>query len=236
MSSETSVSGPGDAGVAILYGDDAWLAGRLSRLGLTVLDGHEAVESGEPGVVIVDLATESAVDRVRRARTRWPQALVAGYLAVPDAARWLAGQRAGCDIVANRGAVVGRLRPLLAAGRPRRERFPLVDEADTAGRLGVVARVDDSPVGPVAVYRVEGSLVACEDVCPHQGAALSRGGLDGRTITCPRHGSQFDVTTGARTRGPADRDISRYPLLVDHGQVCLALAQDGPADSTEEGG
>jgi nitrite reductase/ring-hydroxylating ferredoxin subunit len=221
-------------GTAVLYGEDPWVAGRLTRLGLDVHPGPDGPGSTDPDVVVVDLGADVALDRVRGARERWPRAVVAGYLAVPDATRWRAGQRAGCDLVANRGALVGRLRPLLAEGRRRHEVYPLMDESDTAGRLGMVARFDDSPVGPVAVYRVAGRLVACGDVCPHQGARLSEGDLDGGTVTCPRHGSQFDVTTGARTRGPADTDIDRYALEVEQGQVVLVLPQDVPAAGTSE--
>ncbi len=221
-------------GTAVVYGDDPWVAGRLTRLGLDVQAGPDGPASSEPVVVVVDLGADAALDRVRAARDRWPRAVVAGYLAVPDATRWRAGQRAGCDLVANRGALAGRLRQLLAEGPRRREVYPLMDEADTAGRLGLVAAFDDSPVGPVAVYRVQGALVACADVCPHQGARLSEGELEHGTVTCPRHGSQFDVGTGARTRGPADADIARYALEVDRGQVVLVLPQDVPADGTSE--
>ena len=228
------MGGPGVAGVVLLHADDDWLARRLTRLGLDVRVPGEAGDDSQPTVVVVDLAGDAALERAREARARWPEAVVAGYLAVPDPTRWKAGQRAGCDVVANRGALVGRLRPILGEGRRRRQVYPLMDEADTAGRLGMVARFDDSPVGPVAVYRVDGALVACADVCPHQGARLSEGELDRGIVTCPRHGSQFDVTSGARTRGPADVDIARYALEVDTGQVVLVLPQDVPADGTSE--
>ncbi|HLI37108.1 MAG TPA: Rieske 2Fe-2S domain-containing protein [Streptosporangiaceae bacterium] len=55
----------------------------------------------------------------------------------------------------------------------------------------------------------------------HAGAALSAGALAGTTVTCPRHGSQFDVTTGERLRGPADQGLASYRLLQDGGQVFL---------------
>jgi nitrite reductase/ring-hydroxylating ferredoxin subunit len=173
---------------------------------------------------VVDLAPPNAIDRVREVRGRWPAAVLAGYLTVPDHALWLAGQRAGCDLVANRGALVARLRPLLAAGGTRgRRTFPLLAEADVAGRLGLVTRLEESPVGPVAVYHVDGTVFVTADLCPHAGAQLSAGELDGRVVTCPRHGSQFDVCTGERVRGPADLDIETYPVLIADGQVSMVL-------------
>jgi nitrite reductase/ring-hydroxylating ferredoxin subunit len=127
-----------------------------------------------------------------------------------------------CDLVANRGSLAARLGALLAGpGGRQGGRFPLFDAADVPGRLGLVFRAADTPVGPVAVYQVAGCLHAVQDRCPHAGAALSAGALAGTTVTCPRHGSQFDVTTGERLRGPADQGLASYRLLQDGGQVFL---------------
>jgi nitrite reductase/ring-hydroxylating ferredoxin subunit len=214
------------ANLAVLLGDDAWMARRLSRLdqeyGLVWV--REPAPGTSPGLVVLDLATTDALEQVRSLRARWPQALVAGYLAVPDGQRWVAAQRAGCDLVANRGALVARLRPLLDLGAgPRRTRFPVMAQADLAGRLGLVGRVPQTPVGDVAVYQVDGAVSVCADACPHAGAPLSQGLLDRTIITCPRHGSQFDMSTGERVRGPADADLATYPVVVADGQVCLVI-------------
>ena len=34
------------------------------------------------------------------------------------------------------------------------------------------------------------------------GGDLLKGKLDGKIVTCPRHGSKFDITTGESTSGP----------------------------------
>jgi nitrite reductase/ring-hydroxylating ferredoxin subunit len=96
--------------------------------------------------------------------------------------------------------------------------------ADLAGRLGVVARLADLPVGPVAVYHFSGKVHAAGDVCPHAGARLSEGALEGTVVTCPLHGSQFDVCTGERLRGPADAEIKTYRVDIEGGQVFLILS------------
>jgi nitrite reductase/ring-hydroxylating ferredoxin subunit len=178
-----------------------------------------------PVVAIVDLDRPEALDTVRRWRSRWPDALLAGFVGVPDRDRWVAAQRAGCDLVVNRGALPSRLRERLAAlsGSARQRRYPLLEAADMAGRLGTVYRSDDTPVGPLAIIRAQGRLCAIADRCPHAGAALSEGTLDGAVLTCPGHGSQFDVTTGERVRGPADEDIATYRLVEEGGQVFLVL-------------
>jgi nitrite reductase/ring-hydroxylating ferredoxin subunit len=202
------------------------MARRLARLdaefGLSWVTA-EAAESVE--LVVVDLAAPHAIEEVGRARRRWPAAIIAGYLTVPDPESWVAGQRAGCDVVANRGALTARLRPLLAGTATGRRTFPVLDEADLAGRLGLVARVDRTPVGPVAIYQIDGAVHAVADRCPHAGALLSEGELDRRQVTCPRHGSQFDVCTGERTRGPADTDIATFPVVLAGGQVSIIIEE-----------
>lgn len=205
---------------AVLVGQDRGLVPRLSaEFGLNWVSADAACVD----LVVVDLAGAHGVDEVGRARTRWPTAVIAGYLIVPDAEIWIAGQRAGCDVVANRGSLTARLRPLLAGAKGRRT-FPVLSEADLAGRLGLVARIDQTPVGPIAVYQIGGAVYAVADRCPHADALLSAGELDGRQVTCPGHGSQFDVCTGERTRGPADADIATFPVVVSGGQVSILLS------------
>ncbi len=38
--------------------------------------------------------------------------------------------------------------------------------------------------------------------CTHMNGDLSMGKLEGKIVTCPRHGSRFDVTTGESISGP----------------------------------
>ena len=44
--------------------------------------------------------------------------------------------------------------------------------------------------------RVKDSYYAASNRCPHLGGDLSAGRLEGTVITCPRHGSQFDLKYG----------------------------------------
>lgn len=219
---------------AVLFSTDDWITRKLTRLGAdfglrwVAAVGADVVVEAEPALVVLDLTPPEALGTLRSLRGRWPTAIIAGYLAVPDQERWLAGQRVGCDVVANRGALVARLRPLLAAGGGRgRRTFPVMAEADLAGRLGLVVRVDQTPVGAIAVWHVDGAVYATGDLCPHAGALLSAGEVDRRVVTCPRHGSQFDVCTGERLRGPADVDIPIFPTVVADGQVSIVVEDHG---------
>jgi len=48
----------------------------------------------------------------------------------------------------------------------------------------------------ILLARVQGRYYAIDNRCPHMGARLSQGRLEGSIITCPRHGSKFDVSDG----------------------------------------
>jgi 3-phenylpropionate/trans-cinnamate dioxygenase ferredoxin component len=54
----------------------------------------------------------------------------------------------------------------------------------------------------ILVVNYNGKLYAMAGKCTHMGGELAKGKLEGKIVTCPRHGSQFDVTTGASLRGP----------------------------------
>ncbi len=77
-------------------------------------------------------------------------------------------------------------------------------------RIGLYCGRPKHPVGPVALFHYSGSCTRSGDVCPHAGAVLSSGELEATVLTCPRHGSQFDVCTGTRVRGPADADVQTF--------------------------
>jgi len=69
-------------------------------------------------------------------------------------------------------------------------------------------------VGNSAVFNVAGKFCATQAKCPHRQGPLSEGKLDGSTVTCPWHGSQFNVCTGAVLRGPAVDPLKTYRVVV----------------------
>ncbi len=71
----------------------------------------------------------------------------------------------------------------------------------------------------VAVYNVGGTFFATADECTHRGGPLSEGDLDGTVVTCPFHGSRFDVTTGKVVRGPAEKPVQTFKVTVANGIV-----------------
>ena len=81
----------------------------------------------------------------------------------------------------------------------------------TPGQTQLVRLGDEN----VTVYNVDGAFYATQEECTHAGGPLSEGSLDGRVITCPLHGSRFDVTNGTLVRGPAKRPLKTYRVVVD---------------------
>jgi nitrite reductase/ring-hydroxylating ferredoxin subunit/uncharacterized membrane protein len=76
---------------------------------------------------------------------------------------------------------------------------------------------------PVVLLK-EGRTVYCFDgTCPHFGCGLWEGELEGHTVTCPCHGSQFDVTTGAIRRGPTTHPVPVYAARTRAGKIEVRL-------------
>jgi nitrite reductase (NADH) small subunit len=64
----------------------------------------------------------------------------------------------------------------------------------------------------IALFNIDGTFHAMDDVCTHRGGPLSEGMLSGAEVTCPWHGAVFDVTTGeviSPPGAPRSRDLSR---------------------------
>ena len=117
-----------------------------------------------------------------------------------------------------------------------------VSGATTARSRGEVpvCRIDELPEGSsktayvsseqIALFNVAGEIYAIEARCPHASAALAdEGTLDGTTLTCTRHGSQFDLARGcAVVRGPAARGPRMWSVRVDGSQVFVAAPEPTP--------
>ena len=73
----------------------------------------------------------------------------------------------------------------------------------------------------IVLARTEERYVAFEDRCTHRGGSLAGGIMACGTVSCPWHGSQFDVVTGAVRAGPAKEKIETYRVEERDGQVWL---------------
>jgi len=93
-------------------------------------------------------------------------------------------------------------------------------EKATLPREGEAVRVDAHGT-PVALFRIGGALYAVDARCTHVGGPLDRGSVSGTQVTCPLHGSVFDVRTGAVIRGPAARPVTSYRTKVEGETLVL---------------
>lgn len=66
----------------------------------------------------------------------------------------------------------------------------------------------------IAVALVEGKFYAIDDTCTHMGCSLAKGELVENIIICACHASEFDITTGVVTEGPAEDPVESYPVRV----------------------
>lgn len=76
----------------------------------------------------------------------------------------------------------------------------------------------------ILVANVDGRFYAADDTCTHEDASLSTGALRGAHVTCPLHGSRFDLRTGEPLEEPAVEALRTYAVKVEHGRVLVALA------------
>jgi nitrite reductase/ring-hydroxylating ferredoxin subunit/uncharacterized membrane protein len=76
---------------------------------------------------------------------------------------------------------------------------------------------------PVLVVRERGTLCAIGAVCSHAGGPLDEGTLAFGAITCPWHGSIFNVCTGAVQGGPATFAQPQLEVRETGGRVSVKL-------------
>lgn len=75
----------------------------------------------------------------------------------------------------------------------------------------------------ILIAHVDGSYYAIGDICTHMGCNLSDGELVGDTVVCPCHGSEFNVKTGEKVKGPAKDPEPSYSLKVEGDKIIADL-------------
>jgi nitrite reductase/ring-hydroxylating ferredoxin subunit len=95
-----------------------------------------------------------------------------------------------------------------------------IAEADlTPGKMKMV-EVENTPV---VLLKDDDGLHAFAGICPHFGGPLWEGELDDHCVTCPWHGSQFDVRDGSLLQGPSTHPVPCFETRVRNGQVQVRL-------------
>jgi 3-phenylpropionate/trans-cinnamate dioxygenase ferredoxin subunit len=105
----------------------------------------------------------------------------------------------------------------------------------------VIARTSDFPNDTrrlvecsgisIGIFNVDGRYYALRNRCPHQGAELCKGSLNGthlpsepgeyvygrhrEILRCPWHGWEFDITSGKAIVNPETCRVKTYPVSVE---------------------
>lgn len=70
----------------------------------------------------------------------------------------------------------------------------------------------------VALANVGGQFHAIDNTCIHRGGPLGEGLLEGKIVTCPWHGWQYDVDTGKVSQNPSV-GVACYPVEIRGNEV-----------------
>ncbi|MCZ6601793.1 MAG: Rieske 2Fe-2S domain-containing protein [Planctomycetota bacterium] len=93
-----------------------------------------------------------------------------------------------------------------------------------------VCRTSDVPPGecrlveahdkPIALFNIDGTFQAINQVCPHRGGPLAEGRLEGNVVACPWHGWTFCVDTGLPDH-EGGHSVSAYEVRVEGDDVLI---------------
>lgn len=73
----------------------------------------------------------------------------------------------------------------------------------------------------IALFNIGGNFFAIDDTCQHRGGPLSEGSCQEQVVTCPWHGWEYDVTTGACLTNP-EVNQTRYEVKVEGEDILVS--------------
>lgn len=77
----------------------------------------------------------------------------------------------------------------------------------------------------VALFRsTAGEVLAIDNECVHQGGSLCDGRVEGDIVTCPLHGWEFDLRSGACMTVPGEC-VSPWIVTVEDGGIHLEAVE-----------
>ena len=74
----------------------------------------------------------------------------------------------------------------------------------------------------VALFNLAGTYYAIGDTCPHVGAPLGGGWIDGERVACPMHGWEFDIKTGQGLTVP-NCSVPKYEVREENGEIQISI-------------
>ncbi|MDE0144265.1 MAG: Rieske (2Fe-2S) protein [Nitrospira sp.] len=125
--------------------------------------------------------------------------------------------------------------PWLATETRTLVRFLLFSQKFTVMQYFDVAKLEDLEPGTclsvelddthgVALFNVDGEILALDNTCPHAGGPLGEGTLNGEIVECPWHGWEFNVRTGQCIENPnPEWAVPCYRTRVENGVIQVAF-------------
>ena len=204
---------------------------QAGRLGLRFSEFDDSSQK-EPQLLVTELEHSGVLEKISSWKEKWPECFLVLSVTEPDKELWIAAETAGADLVANRGAlprlIYDRLKHLqqgtiLVKKKVLEKAKPVMNNGE-----GLIGRLPDSTEDPIAVFKWKDRVCAVRDICPHAGFSLADGAFDPEngTITCPEHGSRFQVCSGERLRGPADYPLKKYRAFENTGEINVEIEKD----------
>lgn len=127
-----------------------------------------------------------------------------------------------------------------SGANPRERETSMADGQETPLEFVTVAKVGALAEGTggtfmagdklIALFLREGQYYAIDDLCPHMGASLGAGRMDGHgVVTCPWHAWRFSAFDGTWCDNPRIK-INSYEVRIqgDDLQVCTTPRKKQP--------
>jgi nitrite reductase (NADH) small subunit/3-phenylpropionate/trans-cinnamate dioxygenase ferredoxin subunit len=74
----------------------------------------------------------------------------------------------------------------------------------------------------VAIFRKGDRFFAIDDFCPHMGASLAGGYVEGEMVTCPWHAWRFCIRDGTWEDNPRVK-VDAFEVRVEEGNVMVKV-------------
>jgi 3-phenylpropionate/trans-cinnamate dioxygenase ferredoxin subunit len=87
----------------------------------------------------------------------------------------------------------------------------------------------------IVLFNIAGTVHAIDNACPHNGASLASGRLDGCMLSCPAHGLRFDLRTG-RMPGAGGLSLTTFPVRAIGGKLLVSLEDPVTSTTVQETG
>jgi 3-phenylpropionate/trans-cinnamate dioxygenase ferredoxin subunit len=82
----------------------------------------------------------------------------------------------------------------------------------------------------ILLVNLDGTFHAVDGRCTHMMGKLWEGSLVRNVVKCPRHGAEYDVTTGKALKNPwlplgKAKDLNLYQVMVEGDEVFMEIEE-----------